>query len=203
MQSWSIIQAKSVLVDNDGDKIEMRGLKESIILFHSLSSSKHGTIWQTDTAPASVGINWGLTPHQLFSQQISISPTLSSKHEIRRDISVNRIQYFVKKLICQKKIACILELWSTFTMQVVRKICSLWMMLGWGDLRVVILDSDWLRSRDLVTSLWLADSSWGQANKMKDNTGLWLAESDPLTWVPASDWLRAIIWLGYQPLIGW
>ena len=33
--------------------------------------------------------------------------------------------------------------------------------------------------------------------------GLWLTESDHVTWILASDWLRVITWTGYWPLIGW
>ena len=35
------------------------------------------------------------------------------------------------------------------------------------------------------------------------DTSLWLAESDHVTWILASHWLRVITWPMYWPLIGW
>ena len=34
------------------------------------------------------------------------------------------------------------------------------------------------------------------------DTGLWLVESDHMTWILVSDWLRVITWPGCLPLIG-
>ena len=53
-----------------------------------------------------------------------------------------------------------------------------------------------------ANDIYSSDSDDSDIDK-KGNTGLWLVDTDHVTWILASDWLMFITWPEYWLVIGW